>query len=53
MMIRVPMLSEVADVVRITDISLNSEVEVLKALNKQAGLQDKKHKVIIRLIWVI
>lgn len=47
MMIRVPMLSEVADVVRITDISLNSEVEVLKALNKQAGLQDKKHKVII------
>lgn len=47
MMIRIPMLSEVADVVKITDISLNSEVEVLKALNKQAGLQDKKHKVII------
>ena len=47
MMIRVPMLSEVADVVRITDISLNSEMEVLKALNKQAGLQDKKHKVIL------
>ena len=47
MMIRVPMLSEVADVISITDISLNSEIEVLKALNKQAGLQDKKHKVIL------
>lgn len=47
MMIRIPMLSEVADVVRLTDISLNSEVEVLKALNKQAGIQDKKHQVIL------
>lgn len=47
MMIRIPMLSEVADVVRLTDISLNSEIEVLKALNKQAGIQDKKHQVIL------
>lgn len=47
MMIRVPMLSEVDEVVRITDISLNSDVEVLKALNKQARIQDKKHQVIL------
>lgn len=47
MMIRVPMISEVADVIRLTDLSLNSEVEVLKALNRQAGIQDKKHKVIL------
>lgn len=47
MMIRVPMLSEAADVVRITDISLNSDIKVLKELNKQAGLHDKKHKVIL------
>ncbi|NLD19387.1 MAG: alanine/ornithine racemase family PLP-dependent enzyme [Clostridiales bacterium] len=47
MMIRVPMLSEVEEVVRLTDISLNSEVEVLKALNRQAGIQDKEHKVIL------
>lgn len=47
MMIRVPMLSEASDVVRITDISLNSDVQVLKALNQHAGLQDKKHKVIL------
>lgn len=47
MMIRVPMLSEAADVVRLSEISLNSEMRVLEALNHQAGLQDKKHKVIL------
>ncbi|MEG2324340.1 MAG: alanine racemase [Anaerovoracaceae bacterium] len=47
MMIRVPMLSEAADVVRITDISLNSDLSVLEALNHQAGVQDRKHKVIL------
>lgn len=47
MLIRVPMLSEVSDVVRITDISLNSEIEVLKALDVEAGKQGKVHKVIL------
>lgn len=47
MMIRIPMLSEVSDVVRITDISLNSEIDVLKALNEEAKKQDKIHKVIL------
>lgn len=47
MMIRVPMISEAADVVRLTDISLNSEVEVLRELNIQAGLQDREHQVIL------
>lgn len=45
--IRIPMLSEVSDVVRITDISLNSEVEVLKALNEEAKKQNKIHEVIL------
>ncbi len=47
MMVRVPMLSEAEDVVRICDYSLNSEVEVLKALNIQARLQDREHNVIL------
>ncbi len=47
MMIRVPVLSEAADVVRLTDISLNSEAKVLRALNHQAGMQDRRHKVIL------
>lgn len=47
MLIRVPMLSEVEEAVRITDISLNSEAEVLKALNREAVKQGKVHKVIL------
>mgnify|MGYP000909213025 FL=1 len=47
MLIRVPMLSEIEEAVRITDISLNSEVEVLKALNREALKQGKVHKVIL------
>ena len=47
MMVRVPMLSEVEDVIRICDYSLNSELEVLKALNAQARIQDREHNVIL------
>lgn len=47
MLIRIPMLSEAADVVRITDISLNSEVEVLRELDRQAGIQDRIHQVLL------
>ena len=47
MLIRVPMLSEVKDVIRLTDISLNSEFEVIKALNEEARRQGKLHKVIL------
>ena len=47
MMLRVPMLSEAEEVVRICDYSLNSEVSVLKELNVQARLQDKEHNVIL------
>ena len=47
MLLRIPMLSDVDEVVRICDISLNSEVAVLKALNDAAAKQNKIHKVII------
>lgn len=47
MLIRVPMLSEVSEVVRLTDISLNSEVDVLRALDDESRRQGKKHKVIL------
>lgn len=47
MTIRIPMLTEVSDVVSITDISLNSEIEVLKALNEEAKKQNKIHSVIL------
>ncbi len=47
MLIRIPMLSEVKDVIRLADISLNSEFEVIKALNEEAKRQGKLHKVIL------
>lgn len=47
LLLRVPMLSEVPEVIRLTDLSLNSEPEVLKALNDEAGKQGKRHKVIL------
>ncbi|HAS92103.1 MAG TPA: alanine racemase [Clostridiales bacterium] len=49
MLIRTPMLSEANDVVRFCDISLNTEREILKALNHEAGSLGKKHKVILML----
>ncbi len=45
--IRIPMLSEVPDVIRIADISLNSEIKVIRALNEEALRQRKLHKVIL------
>lgn len=47
MLIRIPMLSEAEDVIRLTDISLNSELEVIQALNQEARRQGKLHKVIL------
>lgn len=46
-LIRIPMLSEVPDVIRLTDMSLNSELEVIKALNAEARKQGKLHKIIL------
>lgn len=47
LLLRVPMLSEVPEVIRLTDISLNSELVVLEALNEEAAKQNKVHKVIL------
>lgn len=47
MMTRIPMLSEVEDVIKLIDISLNSEIEVLKELNREAERQGKYHKIIL------
>ncbi len=46
-LIRIPMLSEVAEVVKYADVSLNSEMQVIRKLNEEAKKQKKKHKVIL------
>lgn len=47
MLVRIPMLSEIQELVKYIDISLNSELEIIEAINKEANIQNKKHKVIL------
>ena len=46
-LLRIPMISEADRVIRSADISLNSELAVLKALNQAAGKAGKRHGVIL------
>ena len=45
--IRVPMLSEVPDLVKFADMSLNSELSVIKAIDEESGRQGKVHGIIL------
>ena len=47
LLLRLPMLWEIADVVAYSDISLNSEAISLEALNQEALKTNKIHKVIL------
>ncbi len=47
MLIRTPMLSEIEDVIKFSDISLNSEKIVLRELNEAANNFNMTHKVIL------
>lgn len=49
MLLRLPMLSDVRDVITWTDISLNSEITVLRALNEEAKRQQKMHGFILMI----
>lgn len=46
-LIRMPSIDEVEKVVKYCDVSLNSEIAVLGALDKEAIIQHKIHKVIL------
>lgn len=49
MMIRIPMFSEIKELVKFVDISLNSELETLNIIEQECRLQGKRHKVILML----
>lgn len=49
MLLRLPMLCEVEDVIRFSDISLNSELETIRALDMEASKQHKTHKIILMI----
>jgi len=47
MLLRLPRLSDVDEVVSITQVSLNSEVETVRALSRAAQAQGRNHQVIL------
>ncbi|MBN1580151.1 MAG: alanine/ornithine racemase family PLP-dependent enzyme [Anaerolineae bacterium] len=49
MLIRSPMLSQAAEVVEWADVSLNSEVAVIRALSECAVKRGKRHRVILMI----
>lgn len=48
-LLRTPGLSEIKDVIQYADISLNSELAVIKALSKEGVKQNKIHKIILMI----
>ena len=44
-----PAPSTVDDVVATTDVSLNSELEVIRRLNESAGRQGRRHRIVIMI----
>ncbi len=47
--LRLPHLPAIREIVRLTDVSLNSEEETIRALSKEAERQNKLHRVIIMI----
>lgn len=47
LLIRIPMLSEIEDVVRYTTSSLNSDMKTVRLINEEAKRQGKIHRVIL------
>ncbi len=48
-LLRLPMLSEIEEVVKHVDLSFNSELATMEALNKEAEKQGKKHSILLMI----
>ncbi len=48
-LLRLPMASEIADVVKYVDLSFNSELDTIKLLNEEAEKQGKIHKALLMI----
>lgn len=47
LLLRLPMLSEIEELVKIADYSLNSELKIIETISKEACKQNKKHGIIL------
>lgn len=48
-LLRLPMASEIEEVIKFADISFNSEIETIALLNEEAAKQGKKHKILLMI----
>ena len=48
-LLRLPMHSEIEDVIKYVDLSFNSEISTISLLNKESAKQQKKHKVLLMI----
>lgn len=48
-LLRSPLMSDIEDTVKYADISLNSEIEVIRALSQEAVKQEKTHKILLMI----
>lgn len=49
LLLRIPAISEVEEVIKYSDISLNSEIDTIRALSKAAVKAGKLHKIILMI----
>lgn len=49
LLLRIPMISEAEEVVKLADISLNSEISVIQELDRAAAKLGKKHKIVLMI----
>jgi len=47
LLLRIPMLSEIEELVKYVDISINSELETIRRISETAVRHNKKHKIIL------
>ncbi len=47
--LRLPHLSAIPRIVALSDVSLNSEIEIIEAINEEAKRQNKTHRIIIMI----
>ena len=48
-LLRLPMVSEISDVVRYVDLSFNSEIETIQLLDQEAKKQGKTHDILLMI----
>ncbi len=49
MLLRIPMQSEIEDVIKYTDISLNSNIDTIRKLAAEAEKQSRPHKIVLMI----